>query len=86
MGTHCLAKIEGVLAVGSGKVVACENLRGTLERKAQTDGGFSVLSWPRPMLAKLKRGQPEDETIPGRGSNSYMETLLQESYGKDMSF
>lgn len=79
-GTHCLAKVEGVLAVDSGKVMACEDLRGT-----QTDCSFSVLSWPRPMLTQLERGQPEDETIPGRGSNSYMETLLQESYGKEMS-
>lgn len=85
-GTHCLAKVEGVLAVGSGKVVACEDLRGTLERKTQTDGSFSVLSWPRPRLAQLERDQPEDETIPRRQSNSYTETLLQESYGKDMSF
>lgn len=61
-GTHCLAKVEGVLAVDSGKVMACEDLRRT-----QTDCSFSVLSWPRPMLTQLERGQPEDETIPGRG-------------------
>lgn len=72
--------------MGSGKVVTCEDLRGTLERKTQTDGSFSGLSWPRPMLAQLERDQPEDETIPRRQSNSYSETLLQESYGKDMSF
>lgn len=40
-GTHCLANVQGVHAVGSRKVMTCEDLKATLERKAQTDCSFS---------------------------------------------